>query len=149
MRRTRNELVTSSRPHRQAQVTIWAYRNSCKHFQSRIAASGRCFIDANIAITQFTSAAIVVWGSQKLKQAAWFPLFKEGQAAIIRIWSVFWAFVIHAGVSYTWDPVLDANGNRHLTLAIPTLWGAAILLWHWLGQYAMQETLYQATAPKK
>lgn len=105
-------------------------------------------MDANIAVSQFTSAAIIVWGMQRLKNASWFPFLQNGSVKVSRAVSVVAAFFAHAGLSYTWNPTLDVNGNRTLTLAIPTLTGAALLVWHWLGQYAMQETMYQATINK-
>lgn len=105
-------------------------------------------MDANIVMTQFTYSAVVVYGMQRLKAASWFPLLQAGQARASRTFSIIAAFFGHAGISYVWDPTVDANGMRHLAIAIPTLWGAALLIWHWLGQYAMQETLYQAAANK-
>lgn len=106
-------------------------------------------MDANIIMTQFTYSAVVVWGMQRLKSASWFPLLQAGQAKLSRSVSVIAAFFGHAGISYVWDPSIDASGMRHLAIAIPTLWGAVLLMWHWLGQYVMQEMVYQAAANKQ
>lgn len=105
-------------------------------------------MDANIVVTQFTASAVVVYGMQVLKNASWFPLLQSGRKYASRIVSILAAFAIHGGVSYTWDPSLDASGNRHLLIAIPTAAAVCVYLWHWLGQYALQEVMYQGTVNK-
>lgn len=103
-------------------------------------------MDANVALTTFTSSAVVVWVIQRLKAAKWFPLLKEGQAGITRTVSVVAALGTHLGVSYEWTRAADGTH----TLAIGGLGAASILIagWHWLNHYALQETIYQATVNK-
>jgi hypothetical protein len=105
-------------------------------------------MDANLAVTQFSSAALVVYGMQLLKSAKWFPLLQEGKVWASRIFSAVSAVAIHTGIGYTWDPKLDASGNRHLLLAVPTLAVASVTVWHWLNQFIMQEVVYQVAANK-
>ena len=103
-------------------------------------------MDANVALTTFTSSAVVVWAIQKLKAAKWFPLLKKGQAAITRTVSVVAALGTHLGVSYEWTRAADGTH----TLVLGGLSAATILVgaWHWLNHYALQETIYQATVNK-
>lgn len=101
---------------------------------------------SNVVMTQFTSSAVVVFLMQKLKSAAWFPLIQEGKVLINRTISILSAAAVTIGIGYTWDPTLDASGNRHMTFAIPTLAAIAVGLWHWLNQYALNEMVYRATA---
>ena len=53
------------------------------------------------------------------------------------------AGLIAIGVNYTWNPQ-----TRGLLFIIPTFGGLLIGLWHWLNQYALNETIYQATVSK-
>jgi hypothetical protein len=102
-------------------------------------------MDANVAVTQFTGAAVFVWGMQVLKSAKWFPLLKtEGQIWIKRVASVVAAICIHTGISHVWNPG-TAPGSHVLIINIPPLMTMLVEVWHWVGQYAMQETIYQAT----
>ena len=101
---------------------------------------------SNIAMTQFTSSAIVVWGMQKLKTAPWFPLLRHGQASVSRAWSIVSAAIVAIGINYTWNKNLD--GSHTLIFVIPTLWVLAVGGWHWLNQFALQEMIYQATVNK-
>jgi hypothetical protein len=103
-------------------------------------------MDASIGMTQFGATCMGVYGIQLLKKSPWYPIAVSARKYLSRIISVVLALVIHAGISYTWDPKLDANGNRHLDLAIPTLSFAAVLLWHWACQFAAQETIFQVAA---
>jgi hypothetical protein len=98
---------------------------------------------SNVVMTQFTSSAVVVYVMQKLKNAAWFPLLKQGSATISRVFSVVAAALVAVGINYTWNPA-----TRGLLVTIPTLAGFALGLWHWLNQFALQETVYQATVNK-
>jgi hypothetical protein len=80
---------------------------------------------------------------QRLKSAKWFPLIQEGQVWINRVISMGSAAVIAVGVSYTWEPA-----TRGLLITVPTLSIAAAGFWHWLNQYALNETVYRATVGK-
>lgn len=105
-------------------------------------------MEANVVMTQFTSAAIFVFAMQKLKAAAWFPLLKhEGQVWQKRAASIGTALGVHLGISHVWNPAPD--GYHQLIITIPPLAVIAVGLWHWLGQYAMQETMYQVVSNNK
>ena len=102
-------------------------------------------MDSNVVITQFTSSAIVVWGLQELKNATWFPwLQKKAQTWTKRGASIVAAFGVHTGIEHVWNPGTVA-GTHVLLITIPSLSVIAVGIWHWIGQYAMQETVYQAT----
>lgn len=104
-------------------------------------------MDASVGVTHFTSAAIVVYAMNKLKTAKWFPLLQKDWTWINRGFSMFVAFAVSIGIHYTWTA--DTIGGGHtLTLQIPTLAVLGLSIWHWLNQYAMQETLHQITKPK-
>jgi hypothetical protein len=98
---------------------------------------------SNIFITQFTSSAVVVWIIQKLKGAKWFPFLKHGEASVSRVWSIGAAAITAIGINYTWNPQ-----TRGLLIVIPTMWGLLLGIWHWLNQFVLQETVYQATVNK-
>lgn len=108
-------------------------------------------MDANIAVTQFTGAAVFVWGMEQLKSWPWFPILKkEGQVWLKRGASIAAAIGIHTGISYVWNPpqITAMDQGYNLLIHIPPLAVIVVTMWHWLGQYAMQETLYQATSNK-
>lgn len=94
---------------------------------------------SNVALSTFTSSAIVVYLMQRLKQASWFPLVQADRAKLNRLFSIGAAAIGAMSVEWVWDPSV-----RSLTIHIPTLWVAVVGLWHWLNHYAMQETIYQA-----
>lgn len=98
---------------------------------------------SNVAMTQFTSSAVVVYVMQKLKSADWFPLIQDGRVWANRAISIGSAGLIAIGVNYTWNPQ-----TRGLLLIIPPLSVMAVGLWHWLNQYAMNEMLYRATVAR-
>lgn len=101
---------------------------------------------SNIVMTQFTSSAVVVWLMQKLKSASWFPFLQHGRATVSRLFSIGVAFFVAIGIGYTWNT--NSSGIHTLTLTIPGLWGLAVGVWHWLNQFVLQETVYQATVNK-
>ena len=104
-------------------------------------------MDANIVVTQVSSAATVVYLIQRLKSATWFPwLQKEGQVWAKRGLSLVAALGIHTGISYVWNPVPTPEGGHILAITIPPAAIIAIGLWHWFNQYVMQELIYQGTA---
>jgi hypothetical protein len=105
-------------------------------------------MEANVVMTQFTSAAVFVWGMQRLKDASWFPLLKhEGQVWQKRLASIGTALGVHLGISHVWNPGAQP-GTHVLIITVPAVSVIAVGAWHWLGQYAMQETMYQATVNK-
>jgi hypothetical protein len=84
---------------------------------------------------------------QRLKEASWFPLLQhQGQVWIKRLTSISVALGVHLGISHVWNP--GQNGNHLLVITVPPATVIAVGAWHWLGQYAMQETMYQSTVNK-
>lgn len=107
-------------------------------------------MDSNLVVTQFTSAAIFVWAMQKLKMAPWFPWLKQtGQLWIKRAASIAAAIGTHTGISHVWSSGTSAMPGSHiLTITIPAASVIAVTVWHWLGQYTIQETIYQSTGAR-
>jgi hypothetical protein len=100
---------------------------------------------SNIAVTEFTTSALFVFLIQRLKAWKAFTLLQAGKAWASRWASVFLAAVGAVGVSYTWTTY---SGTPGVFSAWPGWYAIAIAGWHWLNHYAMQETIYQATANK-
>lgn len=100
-------------------------------------------MDANIAITQFTTGALTVAAMNWLKGQAWFPLVQAGKAKLNRGVAAFVAFCTSLGVHFVW------NGTEHsLLITGLTLSVIAGTVYHWASQMATQEVIYQATKPK-
>lgn len=102
---------------------------------------------SNPLVTQFTSAAIVTYLMQLVKNASWFPLVQRGRALLNRIVSIVAAAAVAIGISWSWtkDP---QTGLHTFVIANIGLWTFFHGFWHWLNQFALQETVYQATANK-
>ena len=103
-------------------------------------------MDSNIVVTQFTSAAVFVWIMQTLKGAKWFPWLKnEGQVWLKRTASIIAAIGTHTGIAHVWAPGTGL-GAGVLTVSLPPLAIIAVTMWHWVGQFTIQETVYQAVS---
>lgn len=100
-------------------------------------------MEASVGLTHFTSAAIVVYVMNKLKAASWFPLIQKDAVLMNRAFSAVVAFAVSIGIHYTWTA--NPDGSHGLMLQIPTLAGLGLGVWHFLNQFAMQETIYQTT----
>lgn len=101
---------------------------------------------ASVLFSHFTSAALVVWIIQVLKNAKWFPwLQNEGQVWTKRIVSIFGALAAHTGINYAWHTggTLPSGVQYQLILNIPPLSILAQFLWRWAGQYVLQHGWYQ------
>jgi hypothetical protein len=96
---------------------------------------------ANLAMTELTSSAIVVFAIQKLKSAKWFPWIEAGKKTGSRVASVIGATMTAIAVNYSWNPQ-----TRVISIAIPTLGVFLLACWHWLNHFATQELMYQMTA---
>lgn len=107
-------------------------------------------MDSNIVVTQFTSAAIFVWAMQKLKTSPKFPWLKqEGQLWLKRITSIAAAIGTHTGISHVWSSGPSGMPGSHiLMITIPAASVVAVTVWHWLGQYVIQETIYQSSGTR-
>jgi hypothetical protein len=105
-------------------------------------------MDANIVLTQFTSSATAVWAIQQLKNTRYFPwLHAEGQIVAKRLLSIASAIAIHTSISYVWNPGTQP-GWHALVITIPPLSVIAVEMFHWLGQYVIQESFYQVVYNK-
>lgn len=85
------------------------------------------------------STHIIEW----LKRASWFPLLNSGSDWLNRLASVFMALVNATGIHYVVTGSAVEGGT--ITITIPMLSVVVSGLLTWLGQFAMQEGLYQAT----
>ena len=105
-------------------------------------------MDANVAVSQFTGAAMVVLVIQWIKASPYFPwLSAEGQIVRKRFVAAIAAITVHTGIHFVWAP---GTGEvwRQIVINLPTPWVMIVTVWHWFGQFAMQETIYQATSNK-
>lgn len=102
---------------------------------------------ANVAVTQLTSSALVVYLIQLLKSAKWFPLLQDGKKWANRIASIIGAALTALAINYawTWDP---ATRLFSFSITIPTLTVFLVALFHWAQQFAINELIYQVTANK-
>jgi hypothetical protein len=99
---------------------------------------------ASVLFSHFTSAALVVWIIQILKNAKWFPwLQNEGQVWTKRIVSVVGALAAHTGISYAWHSLATATGGYQLIVTIPPIQIIGQFVWRWAGQYVAQEGWYK------
>ena len=92
----------------------------------------------------FMGSAIGVFLLQYLKNAKWFPWAQTaGTKYVNRAMAIIIAILSATGIGHVWDPAAHTLMFTNLTVG-----GIAIALWHWLQQFIMQETVYQATANK-
>lgn len=107
-------------------------------------------MDANIAVTQFTAAGVAVWIIQKLKTSPYFPVLQEKSATWIkRLASIATAIGVHTGVAAVWNQGTPPSGYQYqLIINIPSVTVIMVTVWHWLGQYVMQEGWYQVAFNK-
>lgn len=106
-------------------------------------------MDANIVVTQVSSAAVVVYVIQRLKTAPWFTWIQnDSQVWIKRGASLVAALGVHTGISYVWNAAPGNAGAHVLAITVPPLTVIAIGVWHWFNQYVLQELVYQATTNK-
>lgn len=100
---------------------------------------------ANVFLSHFTAAALVVWIIQFLKSAKWFPwLQSEGQTALKRIVSFGGALGAHTGITFAWHSLgAGAPGSHQFIITLPAYSVIAAFVWRWLGQYVMQEGWYK------
>lgn len=99
-------------------------------------------MDAQVLWHMFISSAMGVALLQWLKKAPWFPFAKQvGTKKMNRVLAIILALFGATGISYVWNP------QQHtLLLTNLSLWGVINALWHWIQQFVLQETVYQATA---
>jgi hypothetical protein len=102
-------------------------------------------MDANIAVTQFTAAGVAVYALQLLKQSKYFPFLKNDSARWVKIaYSIVTAIGVHTGIAAVWTHSDAPVGFQYqLVINIPPISAMAVEVWHWIGQYVMQEGWYQ------
>jgi hypothetical protein len=106
---------------------------------------------ASVLFSHFTSAALVVWIIQVLKNAKWFPWLQNGgQVWTKRIISTAGALAAHTGINYAWHSggTLPTGVQYQLILNIPPLAILGQFIWRWAGQYVMQEGWYKLAYDK-
>ena len=98
---------------------------------------------SNIAISTFTSSALVVWLIQQAKKSSWIKFVNPGSPQMSRLLSAIGALCAHLGLSYTWNAA-----DHSLLISGLSLVGVLTMLWQWLNHFAMQEMIYQFAANK-
>lgn len=101
---------------------------------------------SNVVMTEFTASAVVVYVMQQLKSAKWFPLVEEGRAILNRLISIGTAAFVAVGISWSWTK--NPQGTHDFLIQNIGMWAVIHGFWHWLNQYCLQETIYQATTNK-
>lgn len=97
--------------------------------------------DANVAITQVTTAGVVVFLINWLKKSSLFPWITAEKVRLLRILAIVGAGVGAVGIHYTWNPEAHALTITGLSL-VGILTAGAI----WLKSFVTQEIIYQSTA---
>lgn len=98
---------------------------------------------ANIALSTFTSSAIVVYVMQAIKKSKWLSFVEEGKPFMNRAVSIIAALFTHLGLSFTWNA-----SNHSLLIAGLSISSIATFVWQWANHYAMQEVMYQVAVNK-
>lgn len=99
--------------------------------------------EANVLFTHFTAAALAVVLMNWLKAQKWFPLVQKDRAILNRIFSAGVALAVTVGITYTWSST--TGGGHQVVIVIPSIAVLGHNLWHWVGQYMMQEGYFHAT----
>lgn len=97
--------------------------------------------DANVAMTQVTTAGVVVFLINWLKKSPLFPWITEEKGKLLRILAVAGAGIGAVGIHYTWNPEAHSLTFTGLSL-VGVLTGVAI----WLKSFVTQEIIYQSTS---
>jgi hypothetical protein len=97
--------------------------------------------DANVAITQVTTAGVVVFLINWLKKSPMFPWITAESGRLLRILAIIGAGVGAVGIHYTWNPEAHALTITGLSL-VGILTAGAI----WLKSFVTQEIIYQSTS---
>jgi hypothetical protein len=99
-------------------------------------------MDASTSLsgTQIGATLLAVGGMQYLKNAKWFPLLKEGQKLINRLWSIAIAGFIAVGIHVTFTG--SAAEGWSFVGSTPSLWAMIVGLFRWAVQFVYQETGY-------
>jgi hypothetical protein len=101
-------------------------------------------VDSSIALTQIGSSAFTVLVIQWIKSLSWFPWVEKGRRTANLMFSIVAAFLVHAGISYSWNP-----DTRLFAFVVPTFYGALVGIWHVANQWATQHVIYKATYATK
>lgn len=94
----------------------------------------------SLAGTQIGATLLAVGGMQWLKKSSWFPLIKEGQKELNRLWSILVAGGISLGIHVTFTG--SAAQGWSFAGTIPSVYTLLVGLFHWAVQYIYQETGY-------
>lgn len=97
--------------------------------------------DANVAMTQVTTAGVVVFVINWLKKSSLFPWITAQDGRLLRMLAVAGAGIGAVGIHYTWNPELHSLTFTGLSL-VGILTAAAI----WLKSFVTQEIIYQSTS---
>lgn len=99
---------------------------------------------ADHTVTTFGSSIVAVWAIEQLKKAKWFPVVQQqGTAFAARALSAIAAAASTVGIEWQWMPA-----NHSLLITGITGSAVALLAWHLLEHFALQEWVYQSAVKK-
>ena len=101
-------------------------------------------IPGDIAVTELTSAAILVYLLEVVKSLPWVQQKLGSWSWLYRVASILWALVSTIVLSYEFSG--NAVYGWMTASGFTALGGVALGLWHWIEQFAMQEIIYRATS---
>lgn len=123
---------------------IQAAQQATQAVQPVVQPQGAHPIVATHTMDQLAVNAICVWILQQVKKAKFIPFIQQNTYTINRIAALLLAGVTTAGIGFTFD-----RGDGTLVITGLTLAGIVTALWHWVTNYALQETIYQAAVNKQ
>lgn len=97
--------------------------------------------DANVAMTQVTTAGVVVFVINWLKKSPLFPWITDQNGRLLRMLAVAGAGIGAVGIHYTWNP--EAHSLTFTGLSLVGILTAAAI---WLKSFVTQEIIYQSTS---
>lgn len=97
--------------------------------------------NTSIAATHATATLLTVGGIQWLKKIKALTFVQAGTKFVSRAISLVTAFLVSAGIHYTWVP--NSDGTHDFGLSHVSFYVLVIGLFHVMGQFIYQETGYQ------
>lgn len=98
--------------------------------------------DSNIALTAFTTSAMTVAALNWLKGSKYFPWITREKATLLRVLSAGASVAAGVGIGHVWNAA-----DHSLVISGLTLSNVARFSWAIVRQFAMNETIFQATKP--
>lgn len=94
---------------------------------------------------QVVFAYITVYALKFLRNSPWFPLLRDNAVKMNKFVSLFAAFLVSQGISYTFNIATVDEASRVLNIAItfPTTVALMQGMWGWASQYVFQQGAYK------